>query len=151
MALTCVTSTKYLNNLLMPMQCSGFTVDSITFTSTVVYGVIPTRCDHVLLQNHQTLNMKGEWQGSWRWFNRHSRMPACVGETYHCHCGRWYLFYQDSSYTTDIADRWYGDPRTAWWCDFLMTAWDGAAVLRSNWDSVWSRPGRPAFCELHLL
>ena len=47
---------KYLNNLLMPMQCSGFTVDGITFIDSGLWGVIPTRCDHVLLQNTKHYN-----------------------------------------------------------------------------------------------
>ena len=99
---------KYLNNLLMPMQCSGFTVDGITFIDSGLWGVIPTRCDHVLLQNTKHYNENDK---------DHEDDSIDIQECRHVLVRHTIAIAEDDTYstktwthTTDIADKWYGDP-----------------------------------------
>lgn len=99
---------KYLNNLLMPMQCSGFTVDGITFIDSGLWGVIPTRCDHVLLQNTKHYNENDK---------DHEDDSIDIQECQHVLVRHTIAIAEDDTYstktwthTTDIADKWYGDP-----------------------------------------
>ncbi len=46
----------YLNNLLVPLQCRDFTVDGIIFRDSGLWGLIPTRSNHVTIRNTKHFN-----------------------------------------------------------------------------------------------
>lgn len=47
---------NYLNNILVPLQCSNFTVDGITIRDSGVWGTIVTRSNNVTIQNTKHFN-----------------------------------------------------------------------------------------------
>lgn len=99
---------QYLNNLLMPMQCSGFTIDGISFIDSGLWGVIPTRCDHVTILNTKHYNENDK---------DHEDDGIDIQECQHVLVKHTIAIAEDDTYSTktwtqatDIADKWYGVP-----------------------------------------
>lgn len=99
---------RYLNNLLFPMQCSGFTVDGITFVDSSLWGVVPTRCDHVALLNTKHFNENDQ---------NHEDDAIDIQECQHVLVKHSFAIAEDDTYSTktwsqqtDIAGGWYGKP-----------------------------------------
>lgn len=45
-----------INHVIIPMQCSGFTMDGIVVRDGALWTVVPVRCDHVTITNTKHLN-----------------------------------------------------------------------------------------------
>ena len=102
------TQHHYLNNLLFPMQCSGFTVDGITFVDSGLWGVVPTRCDHVALLNTKHFNENDK---------NYEDDAIDIQECQHVLVKHSFAIAEDDTYSTktwlqetDIAGKWYGKP-----------------------------------------
>lgn len=99
---------QYLNNLLVPMQCSGFTIDGISFIDSGLWGVIPTRCDHVTILNTKHYNENDK---------DHEDDGIDIQECQHVLVKHTIAIAEDDTYSTktwtqetDIAGKWYGQP-----------------------------------------
>lgn len=99
---------QYLNNLLVPMQCSGFTIDGISFIDSGLWGVIPTRCDHVTILNTKHYNENDK---------DHEDDGIDIQECQNVLVKHTIAIAEDDTYSTktwtqdtDIADKWYGKP-----------------------------------------
>ncbi len=47
---------NYLNNLVVPLQCSNFTIDGVILRDSGLWGLIPTRSDNITIKNTKHFN-----------------------------------------------------------------------------------------------
>lgn len=98
----------YLNNLLVPMQCSNIEIDGITFIDSGLWGVIPTRSDHVTLLNTKHFNENDK---------NYENDAIDIQECQHVKVHHSIAIAEDDTYSTktwtnstDIAENWPGEP-----------------------------------------
>lgn len=101
---------KYLATLVMPIGCSGFTLDGITLSDGNFWSLIPTRCDNVKILNTKHLNENNEL---------HENDAIDIVESQNVSVKHTLAISEDDTYstktwstypTTDIAVNWYGEP-----------------------------------------
>lgn len=99
---------KFLNNILVPLACSGFVVDGITFRDSGLWNIIVTRSDNVRLENIKVFNENEV---------AHENDAIDVQESQNVIVKHVMAIAEDDTYSTktwtentDIAANWWGDP-----------------------------------------
>jgi polygalacturonase len=101
-------SNKKLMTLLMPLQCSNFTVDGIIFRDSGLWGVTLTRSNDLTFLNTKHFNENDA---------NHENDAVDVQECQHVQFKHSIAISEDDTYSTktwesntDIASNWWGDP-----------------------------------------
>ncbi len=102
------TKHKYLATIVMPIGCSGFTLDGVTLLDGNFWSFIPSRCDNVTVTNTKHLNEKKE-------LYENDAIDIC--ECQNVVVQHVLAISEDDTYstktwktTTDIVTNWYGVP-----------------------------------------
>ncbi len=101
---------NYLNNLVVPLQCSYFTIEGVTLRDSGLWALIPTRSDHVTIQNTKHFN-NNELD--------YENDAIDIQECQSVNVTHTIAISEDDTYstktwetTTDIAESWPGSPET---------------------------------------
>lgn len=120
---------KYLNNILVPLQCSNFIIDGITFLDSGLWGVIPTRSNNVKILNTKHFNDNDlDYEND----------AVDIQECQHVLVKHSLAISEDDTYSTktwnnktDIAKNWYGNPEKLQYVVFDdCLAWSRCATFK---------------------
>ncbi len=99
---------SFLATIVMPIGCSGFTLDGVTLLDGNFWSLIPTRCDNVTITNTKHLNENNDL---------HENDAIDIVESQNVLVKHTIAMSEDDTYSTktwgsftDIAENWYGDP-----------------------------------------
>jgi hypothetical protein len=120
---------RFLNNLLVPLQCSNFMVDGLTFRDSGLWGVIPTRSKDVKILNTKHYNENDL---------DHENDAMAINECQNVLVRNVIAIAEDDTFSTktwetstDIAENWPGQPESL--ADVLFedcVAWSRCATFK---------------------
>ncbi|HZL09749.1 MAG TPA: glycosyl hydrolase family 28 protein [Prolixibacteraceae bacterium] len=103
---------KYLTNLIVPLNCTNFTIDGIICRDSGLWGVIPTRSNNIIIRNTKHFNENGDD------LDCYENDAVDVQECSNVSIDHSIMISEDDTFstktweeTTDIARQWPGSPQ----------------------------------------